>query len=151
MSSLPLTRRQDPNTLSNYDQFVTVHTKANLTIDFEQKILSGNIVLSLKALVNPKNNDLFLDASFVDVQDIKVDGISAHWSLLPRTEPYGNALRISLEHASEETDHLNVDVSLADMPMSRLVKCSGLILLDQSADDKRLHRAVMAYPRSNVK
>lgn len=115
MSSLPSVRDHDPNTLSNYDQFVTAHTTANLTIDFEQKILFGNILLRLKALVDPKKNDLFLDASFLDVQDIIVDGISANWSLLPRTEPYGNALRISLEHASRETDHLNVEVSPEDI------------------------------------
>lgn len=127
MSSLPSVQHHDPNTLSNYDQFRIVHTIANLTIDFEQKILVGNIRLSLKALVNPKKNDLILDASFLDVQDIIVDGTSAKWSLLPRTEPYGNALRISLERASGETGHLNVEVSLEDTPISFSVKHSDLI------------------------
>ena len=123
MSSLPSNRNHgpnyDPNTLSNYDQFVTVHTRANLSIDFEQKILFGNIQLNLKALVNPKENDLFLDASFLDIRDIKVDGTSSQWNLLPRTEPYGNTLRISLENASGETDNLNLEVSPEDMVMSR--------------------------------
>ena len=125
MRSLLSIQRHDPNTLSNYDQFRIVHTIANLNIDFEQKILFGSILLSLKALVNPKKNDLILDASFLDIQDVIVDGISAKWSLLPRTEPYGNALRISLEHASGETDHVNVEVSLEDMPMSPSVKNSN--------------------------
>lgn len=117
MSSLPLIRRNDPNTLSNYDQFVTVHTTANFSIDFEQKILFGNILFKIKALVDPKKNDLILDASFLDVEDIIVDGILSPWNLLPRTEPYGNALRISLENASGETDHLNVEVSPRDALM----------------------------------
>lgn len=125
MSSLSSIRHHDPNTLSNYDQFRIVHTIANLNIDFEQKALFGNVLLSLKALVNPKKNDLFLDASFLDIQDVIVDGISAKWSLLPRTEPYGNALQISLEHASEETDYLNVKVSLEDMFMYPSVKHSN--------------------------
>ncbi len=66
-------------------------------------------------LVNQKEKDLILDTSFLEVQDIRVDGISSEWSLLPRTEPYGSALRISLENASEKNDRLKVDVSLEDM------------------------------------
>jgi leukotriene-A4 hydrolase len=103
-------QRHDPNTLSNYDQFITVHTTVNLSIDFEQKILSGNIQLDLLALVDPKENDLFLDASFLEVQDVTVRNVSSKWSVLPRSEPYGGALRISLEDTAE-SHLLNVDVS----------------------------------------
>ena len=112
MGSLRSIRRRDPNTLSNYDQFVTTHTTANLSIDFEQKILFGDISLDLKALVDPKEHDLFLDTSFLDVHDIAVDGISSQWEFLPRTEPYGSALKISLENKSGATDQLKVEVSL---------------------------------------
>jgi leukotriene-A4 hydrolase len=115
MGSSRSIRRRDPNTLSNYDQFVTLHTTANLSIDFEQNVLFGNILLDVRVLVNPKENDLILDTSFLDVQDITVDGISSEWSFLPRTEPYGSALRISLENANEANDRLKVDVSLEDM------------------------------------
>lgn len=115
MGSLRSIRRRDPNTLSNYDQFVTTHTTANLSIDFEQNILFGNVLLDLKALVDPKEHDLFLDASFLDVQDVTVDGISSHWEFLPRTEPYGNALKISLKNTSGATDRLKVEVSLENM------------------------------------
>jgi leukotriene-A4 hydrolase len=115
MGSSRSIRRRDPNTLSNYDQFVTLHTTANLSIDFEQNVLFGNILLDVRVLVNPKENDLILDTRFVDVQDITVDGISSEWSFLPRTEPYGSALRISLENANEANDRLKVDVSLEDM------------------------------------
>jgi hypothetical protein len=41
---------RDPNTLSNYDEVRTRHVVANLEIDFERKILHGNVLLTLKSL-----------------------------------------------------------------------------------------------------
>lgn len=114
MGPAELVQRQDPNTLSNYDQFVTVHTTVNLSIDFEQKLLFGNIQLVLQAVVDPKEKDLFLDASFLDVQDVSVRNVSSKWSVLPRSEPYGGALRISFEDPPDSR-LLNVDVSQEDM------------------------------------
>jgi hypothetical protein len=34
---------RDPNTLSNYHNFVTRHTQADFDIDFEKKVLSGRV------------------------------------------------------------------------------------------------------------
>lgn len=143
MGSLRPIRRRDPNTLSNYDQFVTVHTTANFSVDFEQKILFGNILLDLKALVNPQENDLFLDASFLDVQDIIVDGTSSQWNLLPRTEPYGNALRISLKNASGETDLLKVEVSLENH--ARVSWSRAFRLNPTRSECERLRNAPRSY------
>lgn len=147
MGSLRPTWHRDPNTLSNYDQFLTTHTTANLTIDFEHNVLFGNVLLDVKPLVNPKENDLILDASFLDIQDVIVNGISSQWNLLPRAEPYGNALQISLNRIYEAADWLKVEVSLWNMR----VYCSDLDFLDQIAYNQRMHCTLMAYAHSNFK
>ena len=115
MGSLRSIQHRDPNTLSNFDQFTTIHTTANFSIDFENEVLFGNILLDIQPLVNPKENDLVLDASFLDVREVTVDGISSPWNLSPRTEPYGNALRISLKDTSGTTERLKVEVSSLSM------------------------------------
>jgi leukotriene-A4 hydrolase len=41
---------RDPNTLSNYHNYVTRHTSVDFEIDFEKKRLVGEVVLSLECL-----------------------------------------------------------------------------------------------------
>ena len=101
---------RDPNTLSNYNSFITTHTTANFAINFEQKKLKGNVVLSLKSLTFHEAREILLDTSHLDVQDVKIDGQAAKWNLLPRFEPYGSALKIELEEGLKKLKSLEVDV-----------------------------------------
>src|SRR4051812_47075310 len=41
---------RDPNTQSNYHNFVTRNTAARFDIDFEKKVLRGSVVLTLESL-----------------------------------------------------------------------------------------------------
>ena len=101
---------RDPNTLSNYDSFLTTHTTANFAIDFQQKCLKGNVILSLKPITNANTKELLLDTSHLDVQDVKVDGQTPAWDLLSRSEPYGNALKINIGGKAHDTQEVQVDV-----------------------------------------
>jgi leukotriene-A4 hydrolase len=56
---------RDPNTLSNYDDFRTKHTTAVLEIDFEKKVLKGNVALVLESLTDAKSEEILLDTRFV--------------------------------------------------------------------------------------
>jgi leukotriene-A4 hydrolase len=56
---------RDPNTLSNYNNFITTHTTANFTIDFDGKKLAGNVVLKLKSITNAESNQIILDTRYV--------------------------------------------------------------------------------------
>jgi aminopeptidase N len=85
---------RDPNTLSNYDDFKTTHTVANLSIDFSKEQLAGNVTLILEATASVKTGEITLDTSYLDVLDVKVRGSSTKWDLLSRTEPYGSALKV---------------------------------------------------------
>lgn len=121
---------RDPNTLSNYNDFITTHTVANLTIDFEEKILTGNILLRLKPVTKTKGKELVLDSSYLDIQDVKVDGRSLKWDLLPRSEPFGSALKIGLDKGVQESGSFEIDVS------SRSIFTS-----DRIADPQLLNRS----------
>lgn len=99
MANTTINPPRDPNTLSNYNNWLTAHTTANLDIAFEKQRLSGNVVLTLKSITNAETKEIILDTSHLDISEIKVNGKSTTWRLLPRLEPYGSALNISLETA----------------------------------------------------
>lgn len=53
---------RDPNTLSNYHNFVTRHTSVDFEIDFEHKILSGAVGLDLESLTDEDVKEIVLDS-----------------------------------------------------------------------------------------
>ena len=57
---------RDPNTLSNYDKFLTSHITAKLDIDFEKNQLTGNVILKLKSLGDDGTKVIKLDSRYVD-------------------------------------------------------------------------------------
>ncbi len=101
---------RDPNTLSNYNNFLTTHTTANFAINFEKKILNGNVILNLKSITDAETKEILLDTSHLDIHDIKVDGQASKWKLLSRFEPYGSILKIELEKGVQNAKSVEVDV-----------------------------------------
>ena len=88
---------RDPNTLSNYDKYITKHITANLAIDFESKQLAGVVSLHLDSTKSDLDTQqLILDTSFLDINEVDINGENSRWELLPRHEAYGSALKIFL-------------------------------------------------------
>lgn len=56
---------RDPNTLSNYHNFLTKHTVAEFAIDFEEKVLSGGVELTLESLTEGETKEITLDTRYV--------------------------------------------------------------------------------------
>jgi hypothetical protein len=56
---------RDPNTLSNYHNYVTRHTSVDFEIEFEKKRLVGKVVLRLESLTN-EEVDVTLDSRYAD-------------------------------------------------------------------------------------
>lgn len=104
-------RSRDPNTLSNYQDYVTVHTIANFSIDFQQKILNGDIILHVRAVEKSCGHQIVLDTSYLKIQDVKVNRETSKWELLPRSEPYGSALKIDLDQRVEQKEIVELRVS----------------------------------------
>lgn len=101
---------RDPNTLSNYNNFLTTHTVANFEIDFHRKRLVGNVSLHLKSITNAETKKILLDTSHLDINHVTIDGTAPKWDLTSQLEPYGKALSIELEHGVEHGKGVQVDV-----------------------------------------
>ncbi len=96
---------RDPNTLSNYDQWRTRHTIADLFIDFDNQKLDGTVTLQLESMTEKESKFIILDTSFLDVVSVKADGEpkpESEWSLAPRMEPYGSALTINVPEGASK-------------------------------------------------
>ena len=102
---------RDPNTLSNYNSFRTSHTTVNFNIDFEKKVVGGKVVVTLKSISDSAAKEILLDTSFLNVKDVFLDGKTIKWDLLPRVEPYGSALRISLPDDVEKGKSVQLEMT----------------------------------------
>ena len=102
---------RDPNTLSNYNNFLTTHTEVNFNIDFEKKNISGSVVLTLKSITDAAAKEILLDTSFLNVKDVILDGKSPSWELLPRFEPYGSALKIILKDGVRSGESVQLEMT----------------------------------------
>ena len=102
---------RDPNTLSNYNSFLTTHTAVSFNIDFEKKVVGGKVILTLKSTTDSVAKEILLDTSFLNVKDVFLDGKIAKWDILSRVEPYGSALRISLLHDVEKGKSVQLEMT----------------------------------------
>jgi leukotriene-A4 hydrolase len=120
MATLKMPR--DPNTLSNYHNWVTKHTTADFIIDFAAQKLSGNVTLHLQSLTASESSEIILDTSFVDIKAISLDGTKIKdWEVKDRSEPYGSPLHIQIAGGRklDEIVKINVELETTD-------KCTAL-------------------------
>ncbi len=142
---------RDPNTLSNYNNFLTTHTTANLRIDFDNKRLTGNVLLDLKSITDAETREIVLDTSHLDVKGVKVDGDSSKWELLSNFDPYGRALKIKLESGVADGKSVQVDVGFCwrKSSSSNVEADEKMLYIDLSINHRKMHCVTMAYASSN--
>lgn len=134
MANTRMNPPRDPNTLSNYNNWLTAHTTANFEILFEEQRLSGNVVLTLKSITNAESKEIILDTSYLDISEIKVNGNSAKWELLSRIEPYGSALKIFLEKGIQADQTVEVLIYV-----STTKSCTALQWLTPAQTSNKKH------------
>jgi leukotriene-A4 hydrolase len=112
MATVTVNMPRDPNTLSNYNNWRTIHSKTTLEILFDEQKLKGNVVHTLKAITDGESDEILLDTSHLQVHDVKHAGKPLHWELLKRLEPYGSALKIKLDQklGLDKTIDVQIDV-----------------------------------------
>ncbi|KAK0420008.1 hypothetical protein QR680_014458 [Steinernema hermaphroditum] len=95
--------RRDPASCSNIDDFELLHLRPSWIVRFEKKILEGEVHFDLKA--KKDIHDLLLDASDLDLLEVKVDGQDAKYELTKQpTAVFGEQLKIELgdKHVGEK-------------------------------------------------
>lgn len=101
---------RDPNTLSNYNNWICTHSIVNFEILFEQKKLVGNVIHRLRSTTNAETKEVILDSHHVNIGDVQVAGLTVKWELLPPLGPYGTALKIKLERPLKLDEIIDVNV-----------------------------------------
>lgn len=120
VSTINMTR--DPNTLSNYNNWRTKHTIADLAIDFKKQRVHGTVTLQLESITDKESEEIILDTSFVDVQNVTVDGNhTGEWTLKERTEPFGSPLSVKIPGGAAKGTIVALDITL-----STTEKCTAL-------------------------
>lgn len=101
---------RDPNTLSNYNNFNTVHTQANCTIDFNKRFIDTHVTLSLQSITEAATKEVILDTSHLDVLDVKIDDKAAEFEFLSELKPYGRGLKVSLKEAVANGETVDIEI-----------------------------------------
>jgi leukotriene-A4 hydrolase len=105
---------RDPNTLSNYNNWTTKHTKAELAIDFENQKLTGNVTLDLESITDSESEEIILDSSYLNVTDIFLNGTKTKdWVVKDRFEPYGSPLSIKIPGGKPKSETVSIKVALS--------------------------------------
>ncbi|KAL4781923.1 leukotriene A-4 hydrolase [Aspergillus varians] len=125
---------RDPNTLSNYNNWLCTHSTANFEILFEQKKLIGNVIHKLRSTTKAETEEIILDSYHVDIRDVQVAGLPAKWELLPPLGPYGTALKIKLEKPVELDEIIDVNISVQTTE-----KCTALQWLTPAQTSNKKH------------
>ncbi|EHL01211.1 Metalloproteases (zincins), catalytic [Glarea lozoyensis ATCC 20868] len=122
MASASINMPRDPNTLSNYNNWRTKHTIADLDIDFKQQRLTGTVTLQLESITEKESEEIILDTSFLDIQEISVNGSKTdHWKVADRFEPYGSPLSVRVPGGAAKGTIVAVAIALATTE-----KCTAL-------------------------
>ena len=125
---------RDPNTLSNYNNWRTTHTRTTFDILFDQQKLAGNVTHKLKSITKAETNEVILDSSHLLVRDVNVDGKPVKWELAARMEPYGSPLRIKLSDAVDLDSSIEVSIDVETTPA-----CTALQWLTPAQTSNKKH------------
>ncbi|EXJ56431.1 leukotriene A-4 hydrolase [Cladophialophora yegresii CBS 114405] len=103
---------RDPNTLSNYNNWRTVHTSTDFDILFDEQKLKGSVTHSFESITDGESDAILLDSNHVQIHSIKADGKTAEWELLSRLEPYGNPLKIKLDRKLKLKEKIDIRIDV---------------------------------------
>lgn len=103
---------RDPSTLSNYAAWLTKHTTANFTIDFEEHALKGRVDYRILSRSQKESKEIILDSSFVSISSVSVGGSPVKWELKERHKALGSPLHISIPEGTAEGDVVDLSIEL---------------------------------------
>ncbi|EJS41965.1 YNL045W [Saccharomyces arboricola H-6] len=113
----------DQSTLSNYKDITVLHTNLELSVSFDKSTVSGSVTFQLLYEDKRKSNELNLDTSYLDVQNVQVDGTKTDFWIEPRKEPLGSRLVVAKSSSRNDKFNLKIQFCTTD-------KCTALQWLD---------------------
>ncbi|KAI9652214.1 MAG: hypothetical protein M1831_007123 [Alyxoria varia] len=141
---LSINTPRDPNTVSNYNNFVTTHTAVDFEVDFDKRRLRGDVVLTFRSITEAESDEIVLDtsfpngadgmASYLDIKDITISGSAVEWHVGSRFEPFGSPLSIKLKRGVKKDEELKVKITV-----STTDNCTALQWLTPAQTSNRKH------------
>ena len=99
----------------------------------------SRVILTLKSCTDLESKEIVLDTSFLNISEIKIGEETAQWELLPRVEPYGSALRITVDAGYAEGEEIDLIIS-----SSTTASCTALQWLTPAQTSNKKHPYVFS-------
>ncbi|KAH6652894.1 leukotriene A-4 hydrolase [Truncatella angustata] len=112
---------RDPNTLSNYNEWLTKHTTVNFRVNFEKQRLEGSVQLDLESLTDRESKEIVLDTNHLHVSSVKLNSSDLEWKLKETVEPYGSPLYVSLPNGASKGELVKLEIAV-----QTTAECTGL-------------------------
>lgn len=114
----------DPNSLSNINDYRTEHIDIRWTIDFVKKILSGHVILTMKKMDSSGNsNKIILDGKSLKISSVKLVSGSSTSSADKDEKTVNNTMELPFTYnlnASQFGDSLEITLDSNLMDKSRI-------------------------------
>ena len=120
--------------MTDYHNWRTLKTTIDVEINFDEQILSGSVRHNLLSLTNAESKEIILDTSYVTVKQVKFGGRDVSFTLLPRLEPFGSALKISIFNGVAENVETDLEISF-----STTDQCTALQWLTPAQTSNKKH------------
>lgn len=107
---------KDPSSFANIDEVLITNAELNLSVNFEKKILSGNVILTFKNVCNKAISEIILDTRELTIN--KVINVSSNENEIlthkigngnPKVLSLGKPLIISLNKPTKDTIKLQIN------------------------------------------
>jgi leukotriene-A4 hydrolase len=110
--SEPYAQRIDNSTNANIEDVVTEHIHLDTQLDFEEKVMVGDVTLSMKIL-NSSFTEVVLDSRFLNISNASYNGKSLSFEFKEPNPNIGPALHIALDSSMVSGDRFNLTISYA--------------------------------------
>lgn len=125
---------RDPNTLSNYNQWLTRHTTVHFHINFEKQRLEGSVLLDLESLTDKESKEIILDTNRLHVASVKINSKDSEWKLKDRVEPFGSPLHVTVPDGAAKGQFVSLEIDVATTD-----ECAGLQWMSPAQTGNKKH------------
>lgn len=126
---------RDPNTLSNYGEWLTKHTTVNFRVNFEKQRIEGSVVLDLESLTEKESKEIILDTNALHISSVKLGSSSdSSWELKGKVAPYGSPLHVSVPDGVAKGQSVKVEIAVETTS-----ECTGLQWMSPAQTGNKKH------------
>jgi len=122
-------QNNDPCSYSNLNEVKSTHIHLNLAVDFEKRVLSGNVDLSFKCVSKQSVASIILDSRELNIQGVYLVKNDAQttlkWEYLAgnaKVPSYGRPLKIALSNSVSLNDEMLVRIAYATSPAAEAIQ-----------------------------